>query len=92
MKSIRKRSYRGIDYIRLSDLNEEMNQEISNWLSEDVLIKIKTEQGIERDCIQFKDFLYWFENLYTPVERAHEPQREKHINKSLKDLSYSLES
>ena len=65
MNSIQKRSFRGINYVRLSELSEDMKEQIGSWLNADTLIKIKTENGIERDCVQLKDFLFWFENHYT---------------------------
>ncbi len=92
MKSIRKRSYKGIEYIRLSELSEELSEEINNWLSNDVLIKIKTEDGILRDCIQVKDFLYWFENLYTTVQKEEKSRAHSQLTKTVAGFTYSLES
>jgi hypothetical protein len=72
MKMIRKKEYRGIEFIQLSDLNDTLQEEIKNWLNEDMLIKIKMEDCILRDCIQMKDFLYWYENLYTSTNVVKE--------------------
>ncbi len=90
MNKIRKRSYRGIEYIRLSDLSEELRSEISNWLSDEVLIKIMTENGIQRNCIQLKDFIHWYDNLYTPLSGVQDVQM-KNPNPGRKKLSLVLE-
>jgi hypothetical protein len=77
METIQKKAYKGIEYIQLSDLNEELRSEIENWLSDDVLITIKKEHRIIRNCIQTKDFIYWYENLYTAVNALDKETKNK---------------
>ncbi len=61
------RVYRGIKFIRLSDLSEDLQDAISNWLNDDIKIKIKTDEALYSDCILVKDFEFWYQNIYTPV-------------------------
>ena len=90
MNKICKRTFRGIEYIRVADLPAELSSEISNWLSDEVLIKIQTEEGIQRDCIQLKDFLHWYENLYTPMEAVDNLPKGESV-KARKNLRLILE-
>ena len=66
------REYRGSHFIRKSDLPEDLRNEITNWLNDDILIKIRTDEGLFGDCILVKDFQYWYENIYTPVDDLSE--------------------
>jgi len=63
------REYRGIKFVRLQDLPDELRKDISNWLNDDTLIKIRTDKGLFNDCIQLKDFEFWYEHIYTSVDR-----------------------
>ena len=71
--------YKGIDYIRVSDLPEDQQQKIQNWLNNDVVIKILTPEGLLKDCLLYSDYTYWFQSIYTPIEPANadEPQKVK---------------
>ncbi len=91
MNKIYKRTFRGIDYIRLTDLPTELRGEIGNWLSDEVLIKIQTDEGVERDCIQVKDFIHWYENLFTPVTPVDDSPKGQAV-KAQKKLHLILES
>ena len=64
--------YRGIEFVRVKDLPEDLKKDITNWLNDDILIKIRTDQGLFNDCIQIKDFEYWYNNIYTPMEDISE--------------------
>ena len=64
--------YRGIKFVRLRDLPEDLRKDISNWLNDDTLIKIRTSDGLLNDCIQLKDFQHWYQNIYTPVDQITE--------------------
>lgn len=90
MNKIHKRNFRGIEYISIAELPEELREEIGNWLSDEVLIKIKTEEGIQRNCIQLKDFMHWYENLYTSVSHQESTDR-KQTRQSHGKLTLSLE-
>ena len=61
------RIYRGIEFIRLSDLPEEWKTEIKQWVDEQALLKIKTNDALFRDCILTKDFEYWYRNIHQPT-------------------------
>lgn len=71
--------FKGIDYIQVSELPQEEQDQIQNWLSNEVKIKILTPEGLKSDCVLYKDYKYWYDSIYTaikPVE-ADEPQKMK---------------
>ena len=58
------RVYRGIEFIRLSDLPDELQVELKSWVDEEALLNIKTNEGLYRDCILTKNFNYWYKNIH----------------------------
>lgn len=64
---IEAKTYRGIDFVRVSDLPEDQRTAIQNWLNADVIIKIQTETSLLSDCILYKDYLHWFEKIFTKI-------------------------
>ncbi|MBL3657836.1 hypothetical protein [Fulvivirga sediminis] len=64
-------TFKGIEYIRVSDLPEEQQEAIQNWVNREVVFKILTPEGLIRDCILYKHYKSWFEKIFTstsPVE------------------------
>jgi len=57
--------YRGIEYVRLGELPEAERELIKNWLEGDSIIKIKTENELMVDCIQYKEYKQWYKTIYT---------------------------
>jgi hypothetical protein len=78
------REYRGIEFIRLSDLPEDIRQEIKGWVNDKALLIIKTNEALYRDCILTKDFNYWYKNIY-----AVEAHREKASRNVVPILQFS---
>jgi desulfoferrodoxin (superoxide reductase-like protein) len=56
--------YKGIEYIQLSDLPKEQQALIIQHLDEDFFIKILVENSVISHCIQYKDYVMWFETVY----------------------------
>ncbi|MEM6361196.1 MAG: hypothetical protein AAF149_07355 [Bacteroidota bacterium] len=74
------RVYKGIHYVRISDLPEEQQIQIKNIESRNLIIKILTESELMSDCITYDDYRKWYQNIYTQVspievEVANEPQK-----------------
>lgn len=68
------RTYRGIEFVRLSDLPAELRNEITQWIDPEAVIKIRTDEGLFRDCILTKDFQYWLKNIHEEV-KVWEPKK-----------------
>ncbi len=57
--------YKGIEYVRVAELPEEQLEAIKNWLNPETVIKIQTENALLSDCLQYKDYQFWFEKIFT---------------------------
>lgn len=69
--------YKGIDYVRLSVLPKEEQNQIMNWLNSDTKIKIQTEAELMDDCILFKDYAHWYNSVYTKISLVEEEKVER---------------
>ncbi len=78
--------YRGIEYIRISELPDVERSQIKNWLNGDMIIKIQTESELLPDCVVYKDYVHWFENIYTNLHPADTSEKAK--NSNVKSKSY----
>lgn len=58
--------YRGIEYIVIDDLPQQQQEKISKSISHDLLIKILIDNKVVSNCLQYKDYEYWFNHFYTP--------------------------
>ena len=54
-------NYKGIEYVRISNLPADQKEKIRTSLPEDKLIKILKESSLIEDCVQYTDYLAWFE-------------------------------
>lgn len=87
---IKKEVYKGIEFVRMSKLPEEQAVQIKEW-GRSRRITILTDAETWRDCIQYKDYKDWYENLYRPVsqidisqvnEQQHSPKRSTQLSVS----------
>lgn len=53
--------YKGIEYVRLGGLPLDQKEKIATTLSPDKIIKILKDGVLINDCIQYADYLSWFE-------------------------------
>jgi hypothetical protein len=56
--------YKGIEFVRISNLPPEQKEIIRQSLSNDKVIKILKEEIMFTDCIQYRDYLEWFEQYH----------------------------
>jgi hypothetical protein len=67
---VRSKNYKGIEFVQLTDLPKEQKEKISESLSEDSLIKILMNEIVVSNCIQYKEYELWFDNVYRPHKSA----------------------
>ncbi|MEQ1584880.1 MAG: hypothetical protein ABL895_03310 [Cyclobacteriaceae bacterium] len=53
--------YKGIEYVRVSNLPDDQKEKIKTSLPKDKVIKILMDGSLIEDCIQYADYLTWFE-------------------------------
>jgi hypothetical protein len=56
--------YKGIEFVRLRDLPPVQKDLLLNTLGKECIITIQMPDCTFRDCLQFKDYLNWYESDY----------------------------
>jgi len=59
--------YKGIQYVQISTLPAEQRERLLLTINTDLFIKILVDGKILGNCLQFKDYEKWFENVYKPM-------------------------
>jgi hypothetical protein len=83
---VKSRNYKGIEYVNVSDLPESQKEKVLQTISPDLFIKILIDKEVISNCIQYKDYLHWFDNIYKSdvflQREVHIPLSELILNKS----------
>ena len=58
--------YKGIEYIQLSELPQTQRDLLDQTLNKDLFIKILIDGSIIKDCLQFKDYSFWYNSVFQP--------------------------
>ena len=61
---VKSKIFKGIEYVQLSELPKEQVNILMQTLNNDLIIKILIAGKVQNDCIQFKDYVSWFDNVY----------------------------
>ncbi len=56
--------YKGIEFVRISNLPAEQKEKISNTFPKDKVIKILKDEYVLNDCIQYRDYVEWFSQYH----------------------------
>ena len=54
-------NFKGIEFVRISSLPEDIRQKIWNSFQQDKIIKIVKDQDVLIDCILYKDYVSWLD-------------------------------
>jgi hypothetical protein len=73
MKADRK-IYKGIEYIQFQELPAVQQEKLLVTADHDIFIKIMIDGKIISQCVQYKDYVNWFDNVFTVTR--NEPVRE----------------
>jgi hypothetical protein len=58
--------YKGIEYVQFNELPLPQQQKLNETLNRDLFIKIMIDGQIISECLQFKDYSYWYNSVYQP--------------------------
>lgn len=61
---IEREIYKGIEFVRISNLTKEQGERIRDSFPKEKIIKILRDEVILRDCIQYHDYQEWFRKSY----------------------------
>lgn len=63
MKAERK-IFKGIEYVQLTELPQTQQEKLLQTLGRDFFIKIRIDGKIVSQCLQYKDYSLWYENVF----------------------------
>lgn len=69
--------YKGIEYVQVSSLPPEQQEQLLQTLNRDLIIKILVEGKLVGNCLQFKDYEVWFDNVFKPQAKTQSPTKNK---------------
>jgi len=66
--------YKGIEYVQVGALPLNQKERLLQTINRDLLIKILVDGKLVSECLQFKDYEIWFENIYKAETKAVKPK------------------
>ncbi len=85
---VKSKVYKGIEYVQLSSLPREQQENFKHNFNQELIIKIKIGDKIISDCILYKDYTTWFESVYATNRVESKDRKEKAV--PLVDLQLSV--
>jgi hypothetical protein len=61
---VERKIFKGIEYVLFTELPQPQRENILQTLSKDHFIKILIEGTIISQCLQYKDYSFWFDSVY----------------------------
>ena len=58
--------YKGIEYVQINTLPKEQLDALMQSIDPELFIKILIEDKLVGNCLQFKDYEFWFDMVYKP--------------------------
>lgn len=65
--------YKGIEYIQVRELPADQQELLLQSISQELLIKIMVEGQLVGNCLQFKDYEVWFDNVFKGEHTSDTP-------------------
>ena len=64
--------YKGIEYVQVSSLPAEQKEKLLQTINHDLFIKILVDEKLIGNCLLFKDYEIWFDNIYKGQSHGNE--------------------
>jgi hypothetical protein len=64
--------YKGIEYVQVNALPPDQKEKLLLTINHDLFIKILVEEKLIGNCLLFKDYEIWFENIYKPQTKGEQ--------------------
>ena len=61
---VERKIYKGIEYVLLTDIPQPQREHLLQTLSQDQFIKILIDGSVVQQCLQYKDYSFWFDNIF----------------------------
>ncbi len=69
--------YKGIEYVQVGSLPPDQRELLLQTINRDLLIKILVEGKLIGNCLQFKDYEVWFDNIFNAQKSAPQDHKEQ---------------
>lgn len=80
--------YKGIEYVQLNELPLIQQDKLLATLGHDFFIKIMIEGKIVSQCLQYRDYNFWYENVFrTKTAPVEETQMQEEVMELKTDLA-----
>jgi hypothetical protein len=56
--------FKGIEYIQTNELPQTQREKLDETLNKSLFIKILIDGKIISECLQYKDYSYWYNSVY----------------------------
>lgn len=66
------KTFKGIDYVQVSELPQAQREILSRTINSEVYIKLLIDGKIVSGCLQYKDYSKWYLDHYQPQIAARE--------------------
>lgn len=60
------KNYKGIEFVQVSDLPAAQQERMKETMNSELFIKILIDGKIINNCLQYKDYSYWYNSVYRP--------------------------
>ena len=60
------KNYKGIEYVQLSELPQLQRDRLIHSINPGLFIKIMIDGKVVDQCLQYKDYILWFEKEFKP--------------------------
>jgi hypothetical protein len=64
--------YKGIEYVHVNALPPAQKEKLLQTINHDLFIKILVDETLVGNCLLYKDYEIWFENIYKPQSKGNE--------------------
>jgi hypothetical protein len=71
--------YRGIEYVHISELPKTQREALIQTINHDLFIKILIDGNILHECLQFKDYSFWYNSVFVPKTITAAPDKVKEV-------------
>jgi hypothetical protein len=82
--------YKGIEYIQVRELPADQQELLLQSINHELLIKIMVEGQLVGNCLQFKDYETWFDNVFKI--RQNSPSKSSAVPESQEKVIVPVES
>lgn len=62
------KNYKGIQYIQVNELPQVQQESLTRTINKDLFIKILIDGKVISDCLQYKDYTFWFNTVYRSTQ------------------------